>query len=186
MVLSDYYKILDIPVNSSVEEIKKAYRKKARLYHPDINHAPDAKDKFIKATEAYDFLISNHDKSLTVEEEYIKVMEEWTKLMRERSQQRARYYARKSYASFRTSKYYRSTRILNESSVIFIFAISIMVFIYTILGFIIRIRNPEPDEKGPPIFSFILLLTLSLILFSVSFFYLKAFIEENRKHGKKK
>jgi curved DNA-binding protein CbpA len=186
MVLSDYYKILDLPANSSIEEIKRAYRKKARLYHPDINHSPDAKDKFIQATEAYDFLISNHDKQLTIEEEYSRVMEEWAKYMQERSRQRARYYARSSYGSFRSSKYYKSTRILNGSSIIFNFAISIMVFVYTILGFIIRIKNPEPDDKGPPILSFLLLLALSIILFSVSFIYLKAYLETNKKHNKKK
>ena len=47
MTLSDYYQILGLPANSSLEDIKKAYRQKARLYHPDINHSPDAKDKFI-------------------------------------------------------------------------------------------------------------------------------------------
>ncbi len=62
MTLTDYYRILDIPVDSSIEEIKKAYRVKARAYHPDINHSPDAKDMFIEATEAYEFLIANHEK----------------------------------------------------------------------------------------------------------------------------
>ena len=56
MTLTDYYEILGLPINSSIEEIKKAYRKKARLYHPDINPAPDAKDHFISITEAYEFL----------------------------------------------------------------------------------------------------------------------------------
>ena len=48
MLISEYYNILGLPLNSSLEEIKKAYRKKARLYHPDINHSPEAKDKFIR------------------------------------------------------------------------------------------------------------------------------------------
>ena len=62
MTLTDYYEILGLQSNSTIEEIKKAYRKKARLYHPDINPAPDAKDHFISITEAYDFLIANHEK----------------------------------------------------------------------------------------------------------------------------
>ena len=48
MTLSDYYEILGIPVNSSLEDVKRAYRKKARLYHPDINPSPEAKDLFIR------------------------------------------------------------------------------------------------------------------------------------------
>ncbi len=185
MIPADYYTALGLPVNSSIEEVKKAYRKKAREYHPDINHAPDAIEQFIKVTEAYDFLIANEGKNVSEQSEYDLVMEEWRKYRQERSRQRAAYYARSSFIQFQNSKYYRSTRILNGSSIIFNFAVSIMVFIYTITGFIIRIRNPLPDEKRPPYFSFSILLLLSIILFTVSFSYLKAYIESSKKHRKK-
>lgn len=185
MVQSEYYKILGLTVNCSVDEIKKAYRKKARLYHPDINHDPGAKDEFIKVTEAYDFLLANHDRQISDDQEYIRVMEEWRKYRQDRSRQRAQYYARKSYLSFKNSKYYRTTKILNGSAIIFNFAISIMVLIYTILGYIIKLRNPEPEDP-PALFSFILLMILSLILFTVSFIYLGAYIQTRKKHCKDK
>jgi len=38
----DYYEILEVEKTASAEEIKKAYRAKVRLYHPDLN--PDNKD----------------------------------------------------------------------------------------------------------------------------------------------
>jgi len=78
MILSEYYNILGLPANSSIEEIKKAYRKKARLYHPDINHQPDAIDKFIRITEAYDFLISNHENRELNDEEYFRIVDSIT------------------------------------------------------------------------------------------------------------
>ncbi len=185
MLHSEYYEILGLAVNCSLADIKKAYREKARLYHPDINHSPEAKEKFIKATEAYDFLTTNFGKKPADDEETIRIMEEWRKYRQDRSRQRAQYYARKSYMNFRNSKYYRTTRILNGSSIIFNFAISIMVLIYTILGYIIKLRNPVPEEP-PAIFSFILLLALSLFLFTVSFLYLKAFLDSRKKRGKNK
>lgn len=185
MVLSEYYEILGLTAGCTVDEIKTAYRKKARMYHPDINHSPDAKDHFIRATEAYDFLIVNHDRNLIDDEDYIRVMDEWRKYRQERSHQRAQYYARKSFSNFRNSKYYRTTRILNGSVIIFNFAVAVMVLIYTILGYIIRLKNPLPDE-GPAIFPFILLLSLSLILFTVSFLYLKAFIQSRKKRFRNK
>ncbi|GAE84486.1 chaperone protein DnaJ [Bacteroides reticulotermitis JCM 10512] len=58
----DYYEVLEVTKEATVEEIKKAYRKKAIQYHPDKN--PDdkaAEEKFKEAAEAYDVL-SNADK----------------------------------------------------------------------------------------------------------------------------
>ena len=183
---ADYYAALGLPPDSSIDEVKKAYRKKAREYHPDINHSADAVDHFIKVTEAYDFLIAHDGKNFMDQEEYDRIMNEWRKYRQDRSRQRAAYYARNSFSQFTNSKYYRSTRILNGSSILFNFAVSIMVFTYTIVGFIFRIRNPLPDEKKPPVFSFIILLTLSIILFTVSVIYLKAYIESLKKDHRKK
>ena len=62
MAKRDYYEVLEVAKNASVEEIKKAYRKKAIQYHPDKN--PDdktAEEKFKEAAEAYEVL-SNEEK----------------------------------------------------------------------------------------------------------------------------
>lgn len=52
----DYYAILEIDSNASIDEIKKSFRKLALKYHPDKNNAPDAKSKFIEIYEAYEIL----------------------------------------------------------------------------------------------------------------------------------
>lgn len=52
----DYYDVLGVSKDASKEEIKKAYRKLARKYHPDVNKEPDAADKFKEAKEAYEIL----------------------------------------------------------------------------------------------------------------------------------
>ncbi len=53
----DYYEVLGIGKNAEVDEIKKAYRKKAIEFHPDKNpDNPAAEDKFKEAAEAYDVL----------------------------------------------------------------------------------------------------------------------------------
>src|SRR4051812_11627540 len=55
-----YYRILEVPENASDAEIRKAYRSKAKLYHPDVNQSPDAHSMFVLLTAAYDNLINRH------------------------------------------------------------------------------------------------------------------------------
>ncbi|MGH7890367.1 MAG: DnaJ domain-containing protein, partial [Thermodesulfobacteriota bacterium] len=51
----DYYKTLGVSRNASGEEIKKAYRKLARRYHPDLNSGKkEAEEKFKEIQEAYE------------------------------------------------------------------------------------------------------------------------------------
>jgi len=52
----DLYSVLGVAKSASGDEIKKAYRKLARQFHPDVNKAPDAGAKFTQVQEAYDIL----------------------------------------------------------------------------------------------------------------------------------
>ena len=52
----DYYALLGIDPDATTAEIKRAYRKLAKQYHPDVNNNPDAAERFREITEAYDTL----------------------------------------------------------------------------------------------------------------------------------
>lgn len=56
MAKRDYYEILGVSKDASKDEIKRAYRKLSKQYHPDINKEPGADEKFKEISEAYEVL----------------------------------------------------------------------------------------------------------------------------------
>jgi curved DNA-binding protein len=55
----DYYEVLGVPRDASEEDIRRAYRKLARQYHPDVNREAGAEDRFKEVSEAYEVLRDN-------------------------------------------------------------------------------------------------------------------------------
>jgi len=53
-------KILDLSPGASQGEIKQAFRRKAKMYHPDLNPSPSANQEFIRIKNAFDYLVDYH------------------------------------------------------------------------------------------------------------------------------
>lgn len=59
-----YYQVLGVPSQANPDEIRKAYRKKAKTAHPDVNSNPNAQDNFVMIAEAYEILSDPQKRSV--------------------------------------------------------------------------------------------------------------------------
>ena len=61
--MADYYEILGVTKEANKEEIKSAFRQKARKLHPDVNKAPDAEERFKELGKAYETLSDDNKRA---------------------------------------------------------------------------------------------------------------------------
>lgn len=140
------YEILGVKVGASEEEVKKAFRKLAFKYHPDLNSSADAHEKFLNVQKAYEIIItaertfgekpeeSKTSKSKTRRNRTDMSREEAIRAGRERAreidriklQQEARAYAR-----FKRSMYYPWTLAMTYVSLLFFLLIASDAFLLT-------------------------------------------------------
>jgi VIT1/CCC1 family predicted Fe2+/Mn2+ transporter len=149
--LIHYYQILELPYNSTAEEIKRAYRRLARKFHPDVSTLPNAREKFIELTEAYEYLINKlkfeEDKKKAASEPFDNdaqsTIDAWLIQERERIRARARKHANMKYRNFRGTKEYKATNYGINFFSIFTFIIGTVIVFTAIFGTYIQYQiNP--------------------------------------------
>lgn len=164
----DYYlKILDLPSSASIDDVKKEFRMKAKQFHPDLNSAPLAKEKFIEINEAYEFLLN-----------YFKIVknreienEQWIYEQRKRARARAAYYAKKKYEDFEKSKVYRSANIVYSFfDVLFLF-VGVLIIL---APFFISLDDLELEGKIATILAAVMAVIFGIMLIATTLYSLLA------------
>lgn len=135
MYIDAYYKILGIESKATVEEIKQAYRKKAKELHPDKNKNPDASEPFILLTEAYDCL-TNIKTGKSNTQPPTESYSDWQRENREQARTRASEYAKMQYEEFKKTDYYKNTQaVITVAQHLYLFS-SILIILSPLWGYI--------------------------------------------------
>lgn len=112
--MADYYHLLGVSDNASEADIRAAYRKKAKMYHPDVNKSPDAHSLFVLLTSAYETLINPHKRQRYNDRtkrsvDNLQTYQEWVKARKAKAEfeARMRYYEfLQNREKFRQSRFY--------------------------------------------------------------------------------
>ncbi|MEL6558619.1 MAG: DnaJ domain-containing protein [Bacteroidota bacterium] len=123
-----YLELLQLESGATKADIKKAYRRLSKKYHPDINNSEDAKEKFIAINEAYNFLnqVGPTPHRETISYDYDPLAEEYRR-KREQAREKARQKAEVE-ARLKQKMYQRLIAFFNVSSA-FILIINLIIMI---------------------------------------------------------
>lgn len=138
-----YYKILDIPETAGIEELKKAYREKVKIYHPDVSKLPDAEQLFISLTEAYEILLRRLSVEKELKENHVKhtnynewneFQKEWLREQMHRIRQKAYAQSKMKFEEFKKTPTYRATKALSKIADYIMFGLGFIMIIAAFVG----------------------------------------------------
>jgi uncharacterized membrane protein len=134
-MIRQYLNILEVSPNSGILEIKRAFRKKAKKFHPDLNKDSGAQDKFILVNEAYEFLMKHYNQpgfksKKTPEERY----RDWVEREKAKARKHAARQAQRQFEKYRNSKLYKTANLLYSIYDYFALIIGLIIVFAAIFG----------------------------------------------------
>lgn len=181
MTSDDYYKILGLEQGASMEEVKRAYRARARMYHPDLNKRPEAADIFIAVNEAYEYVTRHLTMDQQEDDSHGRLTEEWAKYRRERARERAYRNSRENFREFTRSDIFRTSMVLNKTQLIISIIVSVFIICMAVMGYIIKLGMVDEGYDPPTLSGFIFLLSIGVLYFMVSLAHIMAFIQKKKR-----
>jgi hypothetical protein len=101
LTMREYYILLGLPFNADIQELKKAFREKAKLFHPDLNHSPLAQESFIRIHTAYEMILLHLEgKTIRAVKRDSYNSEEEKEKRKQKAAERSERYARMKYEEF--------------------------------------------------------------------------------------
>lgn len=173
MEFIDYYKVLNISENATLEEIKKAFRELAKEYHPDKNKSSDASVKFREVFEAYEILKDKITKDIFDErrrkfynkkstesynEKYTK--SETYEYVKKEANKRAEYFSKMTFDDFLQSSIFMLKKATSKFALILMFLFGLFMIFF---GFFAMVNTTNNEGIGFLIMLFCLAFGCTLI-----------------------
>ncbi|NNE55300.1 MAG: J domain-containing protein [Flavobacteriales bacterium] len=175
--MKNYYDILELDTEASMDQIKKAYRLLAKRFHPDSAHPLSSEARFIEVNEAYEFLMDAgrreaYRRSRKISEEEARRREEvyrqWVQNQQEKARARAHKHSRESLDDFTESRIYRTAMMLSTAYNYIFFTIGVAITIIPVT--LMLLHEPRPGEEPRGWWEFLLPVLLGL-LFTYGIYY---------------
>lgn len=169
-IFEKYYRILELPSDSTDGDIKAAYRRLAKLYHPDKSRDPNSREKFIDVNEAYEVLMKRDAYVRDAILRYQKRKEARADMQRKYgrdyasgARERAMGNADLRFKEFEKSPIYKTAVVVNSAANYIFVGIGAVMILSPFVGYYREVVYGRVDGKEPefhifPIFLGILFL----------------------------
>jgi curved DNA-binding protein CbpA len=164
----NYFHILGLDEDATLNEIKAAYRELAKQYHPDRNPERWAADRFIEVNEAYMFL-SDNERRLSYRKRQFNeaerrrrelIYQQWIQNQQQAARKRAAKLADCEYAKFEKSRLFKTAMVINRFSNYFFIGLGIVVVFLPLLAYRNDVANPEIEVR--PFYDYIIPMIFGL------------------------
>lgn len=184
-IFDKYYRVLELPVGSTDGEIKSAYRKLAKLYHPDKSGDPRTRNQFIDVNEAYEILMKRdqyvRDAILRYQQRREAEREKHRRYGTSQAagftqqttpRQRAESYADLKFKEFEKSPVYRTAVVFNSVFDYAVFAVGIFMIVSPFIGYYTESQEPHLPGHEPEFHFFPIILGIAF-LYGMWYFLIK-------------
>ncbi len=133
----NYYAVLDLSENATEDDIRKAYRRLAKKFHPDVNSSPDAQGRFVLIHKAYEVLIDRqqrfaYDQKFRTPKDSFQEYASWIQAQHKRQEEENRKHHQeflRRKKQLKESKLYYPYMVLLYISTIVLVSISLLVLV---------------------------------------------------------
>jgi hypothetical protein len=186
LIPDKYYTLLGLSPGADVTEVRKAYRAKVKLCHPDIAPVTNGTRLFIELTEAYEFLLSAlREKNEVSSDEEIEEpflifeasMQDLVREEMEKLRRMAKEEARRKYRAYQQSKEYQINKFLGRAFDMLFQLLGVVVIISALTGLYQQYQLPDFSYLSAVAAFLVVIVGLIMILFP-----LKRMLARKRKN----